>query len=154
MLKRFREYYDQLLIYRQNPSLEKSLCLEIECDCLFASRTAYDELDQRIAKSQTKKSNSLLVLKHLELPLHNNPAELGTRQRVRKRDVSFGPRTQAGVRVWDTFATLTATTKKLRVSFYQYTFDRISEAKQIASLAHLVENAALQLNLGWSWASG
>jgi hypothetical protein len=152
-LKRFWRYYDRLLLYRQNPSPEKSLRLEAEFDRLFATRTGYDELDQRIAKSQAKKSNLLLVLKHPELPLHNNPAELGARQRVRKRDVSFGPRTQDGVRAWDTFATLAATTKKLSVSFYQYIFDRISEAKQIPPLAHLVENAALQLNLGWSWAS-
>jgi hypothetical protein len=32
------------------------------------------------------------VLEHPELPLHNNPAELGARQRVRKRHISFGPR--------------------------------------------------------------
>jgi len=153
-LKRFWEYYAQLLVYRQSPSTEKSQLLEAEFDRLFATRTGYDELDQRIAKSQAKKSNLLLVLKHPELPLHNNPAELGARQRVRKRDVSFGPRTQDGVRAWDTFATLAATTKKLGVSFYQYIVDRISQAKQIARLAQLVENAALQLNLGWSWTSG
>ena len=153
-LKHFWEYYAQLLLYRQSPSTEKSQLLEAEFDRLFATRTGYDELDQRIAKSQAKKSNLLLVLKHPELPLHNNPAELGARQRVRKRDVSFGPRTQDGVRAWDTFATLTATTKKLGISFYQYIFDRVSQAKQVAPLAQLVQNAALQLNLGWSWDSG
>jgi len=153
-LKRFWKFYAQLLLYRQSPSPEKSQILEAEFDRLFATRTGYDELDQRIAKSQAKKSNLLLVLKHPELPLHNNPAELGARQRVRKRDVSFGPRTQDGVRAWDTFATLAATTKKLGLSFYCYIFDRISEAHQIVPLAHLVENAAKQLNLGWSWAPG
>jgi len=153
-LKRFWEYYAQLLAYRQNPSPEKSQLLEAEFDHLFATRTGYDELDQRIAKSQAKKSNLLLVLKHPELPLHNNPAELGARQRVRKRDVSFGPRTQDGVRAWDTFATLAATTKKLGVSFYQYISDRISEAGNIVPLAHLVEKAAKELNLGWSWSTG
>lgn len=153
-LKRFWQYYNQLLAYRQSPSAEESLRLEAEFDRLFATRTGYDELDQRIAKSQAKKSNLLLVLKYPELPLHNNPAELGARQRVRKRDVSFGPRTQDGVRAWDTFATLAATTKKLDISFYQYIFDRISDARQIAPLAHLVANAARELNLGWSWATG
>jgi len=150
-LKRFWAYYVQLLAYRQSPSPEKSQLLESEFDRLFATRTGYDELDQRIAKSQAKKANLLLVLKHPELPLHNNPAELGARQRVRKRDVSFGPRTQDGVRAWDTFATLAATTKKLGLSFYRYIFDRISGAGQIAPLAHLVENAARELNLGWSF---
>jgi hypothetical protein len=150
-LERFWQYYDDLLAYRKNPSAEESLRLEAEFDRLFATRTGYDELDQRIAKSQAKKSNLLLVLKHPELPLHNNPAELGARQRVRKRDVSFGPRTQDGVRAWDTFATLAATTKKLGVSFYRYIFDRISDARRIAPLARLVENAAKDLNLGWSF---
>ncbi len=37
-----------------------------------------------------------MVLAHPEIPLHNNPAELGARARVRKRDVSFGPRTREG----------------------------------------------------------
>lgn len=54
--------------------------------------TGYEALDQRIAKTKAKKDNLLRVLAHPEIPLHNNPAELGARQRVRKRDISFGPR--------------------------------------------------------------
>ena len=127
--------------------------LETEFDNLFATRTQYEELDQRIAKTQAKKASLLLVLKYPELPLHNNPAELAVRQRVRKRDVSFGPRTQEGVRAWDTFMTLAATAKKLGVSFYQYIHDRICQTNQIPLLASLVEKAAQELNLGWSWSS-
>ena len=36
---------------------------------------------------------------------------LGARKRVRKRDVSFGPRTEDGKQAWDIFMTLAATTK-------------------------------------------
>jgi hypothetical protein len=39
------------------------------------------------------------------------------RKKVRQRDVSFGPRTQAGKRAWDTFATLAETSKVLGVTF-------------------------------------
>lgn len=151
-LKRFWEYYDQLLAYRQAPTPEESQRLETEFDRLFAPNTGYEALNQRIAKTQAKKENLLLVLKYPELPLHNNAAELGVRQRVRKRDVSFGPRTQAGVRAWDTFATLAATSKKLGVSFYQYIYDRISGENQIPPMADLVTKAAKDLNLGWSFA--
>jgi hypothetical protein len=151
-LKRFWEYYDQLLAFRQDPTAEERQRLETEFDSLFALKTGYAELDQRIAKTKVKKESLLLVLKYPELPLHNNAAELAVRQRVRKRDVSFGPRTQAGVRAWDTFATLAATSKKLGVSFYQYTHDRISGANQIPPMADLVTNAAKDLNLGWSFA--
>jgi hypothetical protein len=150
-LKCFWEYYDLLLAYRQNPTLEDSLRLDIEFDHLFSTKTGYDELDQRISKTRSKKANLLLVLKYPEMPLHNNSAELGVRQRVRKRDVSFGPRTEDGVRAWDTFASLAATTKKLGVSFYRYLHDRISTENQIPPLADLVKKRAKDLDLGRSW---
>lgn len=150
--KSFWAYYDQLLAYRQKPTPQERERLEAEFDRLFATRTGYAALDQRIAKSQAKKNSLLLVLKHPELPLHNNPAELAARQRVRKRDVSFGPRTQDGTQAWDTFMTLAETTQKLGVSFYQYIHDRISGANLIPRLADLVAKAAKELNLGASWA--
>jgi hypothetical protein len=152
-LKRFWAYYDELLAYRQKPSPEEHLRLETEFGSLFTVQTGYEELDKRIAKTMAKKDSLLLVLKYPELPLHNNASELGARQRVRKRDVSFGPRTQAGVRAWDTFATLAATSKKLGVSFYQYIHDRISGANLIPPLADLVTIAAIELNLGWSFSA-
>ena len=39
--------------------------------------TGYRVLDERIVKTQLKKASLLLVLDHPEIPLHNNPAELG-----------------------------------------------------------------------------
>jgi len=150
-LKRFWEYYDLLLAYRLKPTPEEHLRLEAEFDRLFTIQTGYAELDKRIAKTRAKKDSLLLVLKYPELPLHNNASELGVRQRVRKRDVSFGPRTQAGVRAWDTFATLAATSKKLGVSFYHYIHDRISGANLIPPLADLVTKTAKELNLGRSF---
>jgi hypothetical protein len=150
-LQRFWAYYDQLLAYRQAPSPQERQRLETEFDHLFTPNTGYEELDQRIAKTHPKKESLLLVLTYPELPLHNNAAELGVRQRVRKRDVSFGPRTQAGVRAWDTFATLAATSQKLGVSFYQYIHDRISGSNQIPPMADMVTKAAKDLHLGWSF---
>jgi len=82
------------------------------------------------------------VLDYPELPLHNNASELGVRRRVRKRDVSFGPRTQAGKRAWDTFMTLAETTRKLGVSFYAYLHNRITDAKTILPLPDLIAQAA------------
>ncbi len=150
-LKKFWEYYHLLLDYCQQPTGEERLRLEIAFDDLFSNRTGYDELDQRIAKTKAKKDSLLLVLQYPELPLHNNVSELGVRQRVRKRDVSFGPRTEDGVKSWDTFETLAQTAKKLGVSFYHYLVDRISDTNQIQPLADLVSLRAIELNLGWSF---
>ena len=131
--------------------MEEHLRLETKFNDLFSNYTGYDALDQRIAKTKAKRDSLLLVLQYPELPLHNNASELGVRQRVRKRDVSFGPRTEDGVRAWDTFETLAETTKKLGVSFYHYLFDRISGTDQIQPLADLVSLRAIELNLGWSF---
>ena len=150
-LKRFWEYYHQLLNYRKKPTGEDHLRLEKEFDDLCSIHTGYEALDERITKTKVKKDSLLMVLKHPELPLHNNASELGVRQRVRKRDVSFGPRTRDGARAWDTFATLAETTKKLHVSFYRYLQDRISGLHHIPPLADLVKARAEELNLGWSF---
>jgi hypothetical protein len=150
---RFWDYYDELLAYQKNPTPEERARLEKEFDQLFSTRTGYDHLDARIAKTREKKAALLMVLTHPEIPLHNNPVELEARQRVRKRDVSFGPRTAEGVKAWDTFQSLAATTKKLGISFHQYVHDRISKAYQVPSLASLIEARAQELKLGTSWST-
>jgi hypothetical protein len=149
--KQFWDFYEGLLTYRQQPTLEERLRLDAAFDKLFSTCTGFDALDSRIAKTKAKKESLLMVLKHPEIPLHNNPAELEARQRVRKRDVSFGPRTQDGVKAWDTFMSLAATAKKLGISFYQYIHDRVSKANEIPSLASLIEARASELELGASW---
>ncbi len=91
------------------------------------------------------------MLDHPELPLHNNPAELGARQRVRKRDISFGPRSDAGMRAWDTFQTLADTARKLGVNIYQYLRDRICGVPDRQRLADRIADQAGDLALGASW---
>jgi len=150
-VQRFWTYYDQLLAYREQPTAAEAARLDGEFEALFATITGYDALDERIAKTQAKKGCLLMVLTHPEIPLHNNPAELGARARVRKRDVSFGPRTHEGAKAWDTFMTLAETATKLGVSFYHYIHDRVSGIYQIPALADTIEERAKTLNLGASW---
>src|SRR3972149_2040360 len=79
-LKRFWEFYDQLLTYRKPPTPETATQLEAEFDKLLAAQTGYGELDKRIAtltprcgcsagETQVKKASLWLVPKHPELPL-------------------------------------------------------------------------------------
>ena len=150
-VQRFWTYYDQLLAYRERPTAAEAVRLEGEFEALFATITGYEALDERIAKTGAKKGCLLMVLTHPEIPLHNNPAELGARARVRKRDVSFGPRTREGAKAWDTFMTLAETATKLGVSFYHYIYDRVSGLYQLPALADTIEERAKSLNLGASW---
>jgi len=116
--------------------------LDAAFDTLFARRTGYWHLDERITTTAAKKAALLCVLDHPEVPLHNNPAELGARQRVRKRDVSFGPRSRAGVTAWDVFGTLTQTATKLGVNVAHYLHDRLSGTYRLPSLATLITQRA------------
>ena len=153
-MEHFWEYYDELLTYQRQPSPKEAERLSKMFDALFSEKTDYYWLDKCIAKTQAKKERLLMVLKHPEIPLHNNPAEIEVRRRARKRDVSFGPRTEDGKRAWDTFISLTATAKKLGISFYQYIHDRVTCTHQIPSLAELIAQQAENHHLGASWTSG
>ena len=151
ILKQFWDYYRELLAYREHPTPADRARLDAGFDTLFTTTTGYQALDRRLALTHEKKPELLLVLEHPELPLHNNPAELGARQRVRKRDVSFGPRSPAGSVAWDTFMTLAATTRKLGLDFAAYLRDRFTHAGQVPPLADLITARAPQLALGSSW---
>jgi hypothetical protein len=152
-LGRFWDYYRELLAFRERPTAAERARLDAAFDTLFAATTGYWALDDRIALTRAKKEHLLAVLAHPEIPLHNNPAELGARRRVRKRDVSFGPRTDDGKRAWDTFMTLAATAQKLGVSFYAYIHDRVSQAYLMPDLDRLIQARAPELNLGTSWST-
>jgi hypothetical protein len=145
ILAQFWTYYRELLAYRDHPTPDERARLDARFDALFGTVTGYADLDRRLALTRDKKPELLLVLEHPDLPLHNNPAELGARQRVRKRDVSFGPRSPAGAAAWDTFMTLAATTRKLGLDFAAYLTDRFTRAGQIPPLADLITARAPQL---------
>jgi regulator of replication initiation timing len=150
-LDKYWEFYRQLLEYRENPTKKDHVRLDNEFDELFSTQTDYYALDQRIAKTKEKKHSMLLVLDHPEIPLHNNPAELGARKRVRKRVVSFGTRTKDGTNAWDTFNTLSATAKKLGINFYDYISDRISGSYKMPAMAEVITQRGKALQLGASW---
>jgi len=137
-LDHYWKYYHALLAYKTDPSPHDVSILSEEFDCLFSTKTGYDALDKRIAKTKEKKASLLLVLKYPELPLHNNAAELAARAQVRKRDVSLHTITQEGTKANDTFLTITQTCKKLGLNAYEYIFDRISGAFKLSSLAQLI----------------
>ena len=70
--------------------------------------------------------------------MQNNPAELAARQRVRKRDVSFGARSPAGIQAWDCLQTIIGTANKLGVNVLHCLRDRLSGSNQLPPLADLI----------------
>jgi hypothetical protein len=149
--KDFWQLYRDLLAYRDDPSPLQAETLRTAFDLLFGQRSGYDQLDERKTLTLAKKESLLMVLSHPEILLHNNPAELGARQRVRKRDVSLQARTTDGIKAWDTFQTLIGTANKLGVNVYQYFHDRIAQTNILPSFAQLIEERANALRLSASW---
>ncbi len=146
----FWKLYHQLLAYRDHPTQEESDALRSEFERLFGQSSGYHQLDERKALTLAKKDALLMVLSSPDILLHNNPAELAVRQRVRKRDVSLQARTGEGIAAWDTFQTLVATAKKLEVTIYEYLRDRIAQTNTFPSLAQLIEEHAKDLQLAVS----
>ena len=144
---RYWEFYKELNSYRESPSQTEAERLQAKFVKLFSTKTGYDELDDRINKTLAKKEQLLMVLTHPEILLHNNPAELAARQRVRKRVISVGPRSDDGTQAWDTFMSLVGTTKKLGISFFDYVHDRIKGEGQIPPLIEIIQQLAQESDL-------
>lgn len=142
-LSQYWDYYHKLLEFKLNPDEKLRQSLEDIFDVLFSTITGYEQLDERIKKTQLKKASLLLVLKHPALPLHNNASELGARTQARYRDISFHTINEKGTTAKDTFMTIVSTAKKLLVNPYQYILDRVSQKFEMTSLAKLIENNSL-----------
>jgi Transposase IS66 family len=155
LLENFKEsfwkLYRKLQAYQHHPNETDAHSLRAEFEQLFGQTTSYEQLDERKGLTLAKQEHLLVMLIHPEILLHNNPAELGARQRVRKRDVSLQARTREGIGAWDTFQTLVSTAKKLEVNIYQYVHDRIAQTNLLPSLAQLIEERAQHLPLAASW---
>jgi len=135
---RFWDFYGELLRYKTNPTPEKADILSADFDRIFSTKTGYEDLDDRIEKTRNKKEALLLVLKHSELPLHNNASELAARVEKRRQDVSLQTKSKEGTDAKDAFLTVAQTAKKLGVNIYNYIADRISRKFNMPSLAELI----------------
>ena len=71
--------------------------------------------------------------------MHNNPAELGARSAVRRRDISLHTMTPEGTEANDCFMTLAQTAKKQDISKFDYFYDRLTQSFQMPSLAQMIE---------------
>jgi regulator of replication initiation timing len=134
----FWDFYRQLIAFKKAPNEKEVTRLSSAFDELFSRKTDYQDLDDRIVSTLAKKEKLLLVLRFPNLPLHNNPAELGARVQARKRDISMQTKNPKGTKSKDSLMTVTETAKKLLVNTYQYFCDRLSGKHEMPSLADLI----------------
>ncbi len=135
-------FYRKLCKYKKNPSQELAKSISAEFDTLFSTKTGYNELDKRIAKSKDKKKELLAVLKYPALPLHNNRSENGARTQKRREDVSLHTKTIEGTKAKDTMMTIVETGKKHSISSFKYIYDRVSQTFKMPHLADIIRAKA------------
>ena len=99
-------------------------------------------MNKRIVKSKAKKEELLSVLKHPELPLHNNRSENGARVQKRREDVSLQTKTKEGTNAKVTMMTIVETAKKHSISSFKYIYDRVSRTFKMPHLADLIRAKA------------
>jgi hypothetical protein len=139
---RFWDLYDQLKLYRKNPTGAKKVELAACFDKLFTTKTCCATLNLALKRIYGNKPELLLVLERPDIPLHNNLSETDIREYVKKRKISGSTRNDIGRRCRDTFTSLKKTCRKLDVSFWQYLLDRVTGSHQIAFLADLIRQRA------------
>ncbi len=139
-MDRYWDYYQSLHRYRDGPAEGLAKTLRQEFDELFSTRTGYDALDARIAKTAAKKDSLSTVLSVPEVPLRNNASELQARVSARRRDVSLHSRSARGARAMDIFTTIVQTAKLHGI--YAYSSDRIRRQFEMPALAKAIQHAA------------
>jgi hypothetical protein len=142
VLDDFWALYRLLKEYKKDPNQEKRTTIQSGFDEIFQRKTIFASLNLVLKKIFSQKNELLVVLDHVETPLHNNGSETDIREYVKRRKVSGGTRSTSGQQCRDTFASLKKTCRKLGVSFYAYLKDRLSGACKIAKLGLLIEQAA------------
>jgi len=108
-------------------------------------QTEWIALQKGLDKLRTYKKELLVVLENPKTPLHNNQSEGDIREYVKKRKISGSTRSENGRKARDTFASLKKTCRKLKISFWDYLNDRLTQSNRIKYLPDLmVEQIALK----------
>ena len=144
VLKRLWQLYRDLKIYKTDPQPAEAERLDRVFDEIFTMKTHSASLNNALKRICNNKDELLLVLRHPEIPLHNNLSENAIREYAQRRKISGGTRSEAGRRSRDTFTSLKKTCRKLGVSFWHYLGDRLNKIFSIPNLADLIRCRALK----------
>ena len=138
------DLYDDLKEYKKNPCIEEQNKIYIEFDRIFTQKTEFDTINKALLAIFDIKNELLLVLKRPEIPLTNNLSEKDIRIFATKRKIHGGTRSIKGRKCRDTFLSLNKTCRKLEVSFFDFLYDRITNANNIPLLSELMELKMLE----------
>jgi hypothetical protein len=136
------DIYHLLIDYKKNPDKKLKSKITEQFNVLCRTKTDYQALNLVLKRMFANKNELLMVLERPNTPLHNNLSECDIREYVKRRKISGSTRSDDGRACRDTFASLKKTALKLKVSFWAYLVDRITQKAQISWLPDLIVQAA------------
>jgi hypothetical protein len=154
--ERLWQLYNDLKTYKANPESSEAQRLDRFFDDIFTTRTSSPSLNNALKRIYRNKSELLLVLRHSEIPLHNNLSENAIRDYVKRRKISGGTRSEAGRRSRDTFATLKKTGADLlkRRRWQQSSLKRLPHIDRSGPVGALVSYGISSRHQNRHWSAG
>lgn len=140
--KQIWDIYHLLIDYKKTSDKKLKSKITEQFNVLCKTKTDYQTLNLVLKRMHANKNELLMVLRHPNTPLHNNLSECDIREYVKRRKISGSTRSDDGRQCRDTFASLKKTALKLKVSFWDYLIDRITQKTQIPWLPDLIIQAA------------
>ncbi len=137
----FWQLYQDLKAYKEVSALaqkRRKAKLEKQFDQLCEPVKNFESLNKVVDQLKKKKRELLLVLDYPFVSLHNNGSEREIREYAKRRKISGSTRSENGRRSRDVFTSLKKTCRKLGVSFWDYTLDRIKGENKIPPLAEIL----------------
>ena len=138
VVKSWQRLYKKMRRYGRCPDQDLRLEIRSEFDQIVEKRSRIEVLDKQLELTKKNKQRLLLFLRYPQLPLHSNMIERDLRERVIKRKISLQNRSIEGVKAWDLMLSLASTCQKLKLSFWRYLEDRVSQREAIPYLGKLV----------------
>jgi hypothetical protein len=137
--------FRRLIAWRNAPNPTEAAAIGAEFDGVFDPIRCVDAVVKRqVTATLAHKEHLLTVLRYPCVPPENNDQERAAKARVRKRDISFGPRSLRGLRAWDTMQSMHGTLRKLGFSPALFIADRLTRAGRYPRLDRLVKNECLR----------
>lgn len=134
--------YRCLKEYKSSPNDNFAMLCSDEFDRIFTKKTGFATLDSALSRIYSHKTELLLVLARPDVPIHTNGSETDIREFVKKAKISGGTRSDLGKICRDAFASLKKTARKLKISFWDFIYDRITKAGKIPPLFEIIRERA------------
>ena len=146
-LKRYWDYYKELLAYRQQPSAEEAMRLSGAFDELFSTATGYAALDQRLARTQAHKGHLTDGAAASRDPVAQQPR----RVRGTGAGAQTGGALRAAVAARSPVGHLSDPPARPKAGTFPLPARPHRWRRQLPSLADLIHQRAKDLQLGSSW---